>query len=194
MASALPFSDDTYIGSFIPVLGMGLKVLNVPLHKMMLSCDLFQGEVTVGVRPALPLDGVTMILGNDICGSRVWADGPPPAIVAPEPLVSSGPDKSEAEFPDVFATCAVTRAQSKSTGKVDTFEHNDVICPDVPWSVSHSELVKEQQADESLGALLEMALPVGEMKNHAQCYFVESDVLMRKWVPQQEDFVGDPVY
>lgn len=57
-----------FLGSFIPVLGMGLDILRVPLHKMM-SCDLFQGEVTVGVHPALPLDGVTMILGNDICGS-----------------------------------------------------------------------------------------------------------------------------
>lgn len=36
---------------------MGLKVLHVSLHKMMLSCDLFQGEVKVGVRPAMSLDG-----------------------------------------------------------------------------------------------------------------------------------------
>lgn len=79
------FSDDTYIGSLIPVHGMGLKVLHVPLHKMMLSCDLLQGEVTVGVHPAMPLDGVTMILGHDICGSRVLPDGPPPAIVATGP-------------------------------------------------------------------------------------------------------------
>lgn len=73
---------------------MGLKVLHVPLHKIMLSCDLFQGDVKVGVRPAMSLDGVTMILGNEICGSRVWPDGPPPAVVASEPLVSSGPDMS----------------------------------------------------------------------------------------------------
>lgn len=65
--------------------------------------------MTVGVRPALPLDGITMILGNDICGSRVWADVPLPAIVALSPLVSSCRDKNEAEFPDVFLACAVTR-------------------------------------------------------------------------------------
>lgn len=134
----------------------------------------------VGVRPALPLDGVVMILDNDICGSRVWADGPPPAIVVPEPLVSSGPDINQAEFPDVFAACAVTRAQSKSAVKVDTQEQHDVMCPDVPWSVSHSELVKEQEADGSLGVLLEMALPVGEVKKPCS-------------VPQWDNFVGDLV-
>ena len=45
LASALPFSEDTYMGLFVPVLGMGLNVLQVPLHKMMLFSDLFQGEV-----------------------------------------------------------------------------------------------------------------------------------------------------
>lgn len=91
----LPSACDMFTGSFIPVLGMGLKVLHVPLHKMMLSCDPFQGKVAVGVRPALPLDGVTIILGNDICGSRVRPNDPPPAIVEPASLVSSGPDRNK---------------------------------------------------------------------------------------------------
>lgn len=143
-----------FLGSFIPVLGMGLNILRVPLHKMMLSCDLFQGEVTVGVHSPLPLDGVAMNLGYDICRSQVWAE---------------------------------------ATEKVDTPEQN-VGCPNVPWSISHSELVKEQQAYESRRVLLAMAVPGGEVKNLAQCYFVENDVLLRKWVPQWDNFVGDPLY
>ncbi len=39
------------MGSFIPVFSMGLNVLRVPLHKIMLFPDLFQGEVAVSVRP-----------------------------------------------------------------------------------------------------------------------------------------------
>ena len=109
----LPFSDETYAGSFIPVAGMGMRVLRVPQHKMTLSCDLFQGNVVVGVCPALPLDGIEVILGNDICGSRVWADVPPPIVVL-APLVSSEPDKNEKEFPDVFTACAVTRAMTRA--------------------------------------------------------------------------------
>lgn len=70
----------------------------------------------------------------------------------------------------------------------------DVTCFDVPWSVSHSELVTEQRADGSLKALLEVTRPFGEVKNHTQCYFMQNDVLMRKWVSHGEDFVGEPVY
>lgn len=199
LTSVLPFSDETYTGSFIPVLGMGLKVLRVPQHKMMLSCDLFQGEVVVGVRPALPLDGIEVILGNGICGSKVWGDVPPP-IVVPVPLVSSEPDKNEREFPDVFTACAVTRAMARtqadgsSAEEVDSSLQHDVKCSDLPWSVSYSELVEQQQTDVSLKALREMVCPVGEVGNHAQCYFIDNGVLVRKWVPQWENFVGDPVY
>lgn len=52
-----------------------------------------------------------MILGKGICGSRVWAEGPPPAIVVPDPLLSSGPDINDAEFQEVFVACAVTHTQ-----------------------------------------------------------------------------------
>lgn len=73
-------------------------------------------------------------------------------------------------------------------------QQGDVICTDVPWSVSHSELLAAQQADETLKGMLEAAQPVGELENRAQGYFIQSNVLMRKWAPQGKDFVGDPVY
>uniref|UniRef100_A0AAV2MFX4 Uncharacterized protein n=1 Tax=Knipowitschia caucasica TaxID=637954 RepID=A0AAV2MFX4_KNICA len=40
----------------------------------------------MGVHPALPVDGATVILGNDIAGSRVWADVPPPVQVSDSPV------------------------------------------------------------------------------------------------------------
>lgn len=83
-ASVLPFSEESHTGCFVPVLGMGMKVLQVPLHKMMLYSDLFQREITVGVRPALPIGGITLILGTGVAGGCVWADAPPP----PPPVVS----------------------------------------------------------------------------------------------------------
>ena len=46
---------------------MGMNVLNIPLHKIGLFSDLFQGEAQMGVWPALPIEGVTMILGNWFC-------------------------------------------------------------------------------------------------------------------------------
>lgn len=62
--SVLPFSKESDTGSSVPVLGVGMKILQVPLHTVMLDSDLVQGQVAVGVRPALPVDGITFILGN----------------------------------------------------------------------------------------------------------------------------------
>lgn len=41
LSSILPFSSNTFTDSVRPVVGMGLKVMDVPLHKIILNCDLF---------------------------------------------------------------------------------------------------------------------------------------------------------
>ena len=63
-ASVLPFTNESDTGSSIPVLGMGLTVLHVPVHNVMLYSDFFQGLTGVAVRPALPVTGVNVILGQ----------------------------------------------------------------------------------------------------------------------------------
>ena len=67
-ASVIPFSNESHTGCWVPVVGMEMKVLQLPLHKVVLHSDLFQGELAVGVRPALPVEGVTLILGNGAAG------------------------------------------------------------------------------------------------------------------------------
>lgn len=70
----------------VPVLGMGLEILQVPLHNVVLYSDLFQGEVAVGVHPALPIEGITFILGNGVAGGRVLVDVLPlPPVVCQFP-------------------------------------------------------------------------------------------------------------
>ncbi len=64
LKSVLPFSSKTDTGECVIVLGMGLVPLPVPLHQVSLTCGLVQGEVSVGVRPQLPVDGVHMIFGE----------------------------------------------------------------------------------------------------------------------------------
>ena len=73
--SVLPFSSDTQSGDFIVMRGMELGFFPVPRHDVVLDCDLAKGVFSVGVRPELPLPGVSMILGNYICGGRVWPSG-----------------------------------------------------------------------------------------------------------------------
>lgn len=62
----------------------------------------------------------------------------------------------------MFSACVVPHAHSKATVKVDTTGQN-MRCPNVPWYISHSELVKEQQAHGSLRVLLAMSVRGGEV-------------------------------
>lgn len=73
-ASALPFSNDSDTGNSAPVLGMGLNVLQVPLHNIVLHSDLFEGQIEDGVRCVLPVKEITLIFGNTVAGGRVWVD------------------------------------------------------------------------------------------------------------------------
>lgn len=202
LESTLPFSEETDTGAFIPVLGMGMSIFQVPVHKLVLHSKLFNGEVKMGVRPELPIDGITVILGNDVAGDRVWADQPARPVVVPVPLGSKGPDENERQFPEVFTACTVTRAM---TGHNEDFsahatEVNDetelpvLSLSNTPLSVSHSELVNEQKADPTLKELFQSVFPADEMKNRAQGYFIQKEVLVRKWVPHGDGVVGDPVY
>ncbi len=43
------FQGNTDTGDFVLSRGMGLSVFPAPLHKMVLDCELVQGEVDVGV-------------------------------------------------------------------------------------------------------------------------------------------------
>ena len=98
-ASMLPFSNESHTGCWVPIVGMEMKVLQVPLHKVVLQSDLFQGELTVGVRPALHVEGVTLILGKGAAGERVWGGASPPPVVSPVPLMRKQPDNDEVSFP-----------------------------------------------------------------------------------------------
>lgn len=61
----------------------------------------------------MPVDGVDLILGNDLAGGQVF----PRPIVVHEPVTT---EVSEAtiRFTSAFPTCVVTRAQSQKFGDV----------------------------------------------------------------------------
>ncbi len=54
------------------VRGFGMGCVNVPLHHVFLKSDLVTGLVTLGVCLQLPVDGVDLILGNDLAGGQVF--------------------------------------------------------------------------------------------------------------------------
>ena len=62
--SVLPFSSESDTGTCVLVRGMGLNILSVPLHNMTFFSDLVNGDVTLGIRPSLPVGGGPGYLGE----------------------------------------------------------------------------------------------------------------------------------
>lgn len=70
VGSILPFSDETATGDKMLMRGMGMMVVPVPVNRLNIECELVHGEVLVGVRPALRVEEVDIILGNDLAGGH----------------------------------------------------------------------------------------------------------------------------
>ncbi len=196
LESVLLFSSQSHTGESVLIRGIGLNVLSVPLHKVRLQSELNQGEVVMGVRPALPIEGVHIILGNELVGERVWADS------SVFPIVTAN-NKNETE-PSHDATYVVTRAMKQREDELIKQKEiqlkkacTDLFVPDLSalsFPVSAEELWKEQWADSSLDELFQYAVTQAEMGNLARGYVVSDGVLLRKWIPHKGDFVGDPVF
>ena len=65
--------------------------------------------MSVGIRPSLPFKGVHLLLGNDLAGDKVVVD----PLLTNTPCVDQPPDPIEQEIPDLYPSCAVTRAMAK---------------------------------------------------------------------------------
>lgn len=103
LEGVLPLSDESAVGSYVPVLGLSMENMGVLLHKILIESDLVSGEVAVGVRSGFPFQGVAFLMGNDLAGGKV--------LVTPEVTPVPGrqsPDELAQKFPKVFAVGAVT--------------------------------------------------------------------------------------
>jgi len=75
------------------------------MHLSMWSTSILKGAVTVGIRPTLPVGGISLILGNDLVGSKMMPDLH--VLDDPNPqLVVDKPDR-------IFPVCTVTRAAAR---------------------------------------------------------------------------------
>lgn len=107
MAShVLPLSKQTTADASVLIQGVGMDVLRVPLHQIHLQSDLISGPVVVGVRPSLPVKGVSLILSNDLAGGKVHPDL---QVVSDTEQVLCSPSAVDRSS-DTFPGCVVTRA------------------------------------------------------------------------------------
>ncbi len=101
------------------------------------------------------------------------------------------------ECPLLKATsCVITRSMSKIQSDVKSktkrMGNETLEIPSI-LSVSRDDLIKEQKADVSLIELFDRVVPYDKIVNLPSGYYLEEDVLVRKWVPHGEFVIGDPV-
>ena len=58
---------------------------------------------------SLPFKGVHLLLGNDLAADKVVAN----PLVTDTPCMDQSPDPIEQELPDLYPSCAVTKAMAK---------------------------------------------------------------------------------
>ena len=109
LADTLPFSEKTSSGTSVLIQGVECGFVNVPLHNIYLSSDLVNDPVAVGIRQTLPFKGVHLLLGNDLAGDKVVVN----PLVTDTPCMDQSPDPIEQELPDLYPSCAVTRAMAR---------------------------------------------------------------------------------
>ena len=201
----LPLSENTSVGASVLLQGVELGRVDVPLHRIYLKSDLITGPVIVGVRHNLPVEGVSMLLGNDLAKNKVVA----------EPIVTHNPDVvlDSNDDTDLYPSCVVTRAMAKKTQSDDSLEteskdipidlsdtffgnadkinqeniakkSQSIPLPDVDHHfIGRKQLVEEQKKDPELLRLRLRAQPSEEADKVSECYYLNGDVLMRKWRP-----------
>ena len=201
LANTLPFSDVSFTGTNVLIKGVdSTEFTSIPLHNAYLSSDLVSGHVVVGILPSLPFDGVHLLLGNDLAGSKVEVN----PLVTDKPSVDPNTDSIEQEIPGLFPSCAVTRSmtQSKSTSDdvttdvdlADTFLSrviNDDNVSDVTnddfsakaQTFSRSDLIREQNMDPDVSCLFARSVDECDVSRDPVCFYTKNDVLMRKWRP-----------
>lgn len=176
---------------------------------MALDCKLFQGEAAPAVCPALPIKGVSIILGNKLAGAWMWSEASPSVAMDPVALSDQELDECNQDLTEVFTACVVMRAMLRSKTDVDPVSLSssgkflgnlqlplsDFPLPlsDFPLSQSHSELVSEQLSDSSLSELFQHVKPDSEMLDRASGYFLQNSLLVRKWLDQKANVLGDSI-
>ena len=197
LTNTLPFSTQSYSGKNVLIKGVHSSEYSpIPLHNIKLHSDLVSGDVVIGIIDSLPFDGIQLILGNDLAGEKVTVN----PVLSNTPCTECIPVTAEQEIPDLYPSCAVTRAMSKqqiSNDKTaDEYELSDTFIAhifdnaDEVKSTSKSNLIDAQKSDPEIASLIAQACDEKEIAEHAIGYYVKNGILMRKWRPT-DVCVGD---
>ena len=71
--SVLPLTE-SFNGANVLISGVEMGILEVPLDEVNIKSSLINGNIVIGMRPSLAVEGISLILGNDLAGERVTVD------------------------------------------------------------------------------------------------------------------------
>ena len=104
--SVLPLTENSFTGANVLISGVEMGILEVPLHEVNIKSSLINGNIVIGMRPSLPVEGISLILGNDLAGERVMVD---PRVVE-KPRDDEETERLAEKFPGIFPASVVTRS------------------------------------------------------------------------------------
>ena len=100
--SVLPLTENSLTGANVLISGVEMGVLEVPLHEVNIKSSLLNGKIVIGTRPSLPVEGISLILGNE----KVMVD---PRVVE-KPRDNEETERLAEKFPGIFPASVVTRS------------------------------------------------------------------------------------
>ena len=104
--SVLPLTENSFTGANVLISGVEMGVLEVPLHEVNIKSSLINGNIVTGIRPSLPVEAISLILGNDLAGEKVMVD---PRVVE-KPRDDEKTERLAEKFPGIFPASVVTRS------------------------------------------------------------------------------------
>ena len=207
----LPLSEISSTGDNVIIQGVELGYMTVPLHKINLKSDLVSGDVVVGVRQKLPVEGIALLLGNDLAGDKVVVN----PLVASIPRVDEKTEKLEQEFPGIFPACVTTRGMKKKALEAEQSDDNNIDLSETFWSdlnqgqynksrgkskiiqersretndnkilTAKKQLILDQENDPEISNLIQRAVGENEVNTKPVCFYKQDGVLLRKWRPPE---------
>ena len=72
--SVLPLTENSFTGANVLISVVELCVLEARHPEVNIKSSLINGKIEIGMRPSLPVEGISLILGNDLAGERVIVD------------------------------------------------------------------------------------------------------------------------
>ena len=104
LSGVLPLSDHSDLSAV--VMGIEMGFVPAPLHQIHVKSGIVTGFFTVGVRSCFPINGVDLIMGNDLAGGKVY---PVPEVVN---IPIPDTDDLATNHARVFVASVLTRAQA----------------------------------------------------------------------------------